>query len=151
MRPLQAWTSAAAALLVVGCAAPLVPPPAPLVLPATYTSPGGDAAVEPDWWRAFGDAVLERLVLQALQRNADVRLAGARVAEARALSQAQHGAALPNAELAGGLQRARTISPVTGLPYDATTRQVQFQAAYEIDLWGRVDALGRAADAGLAA
>jgi multidrug efflux system outer membrane protein len=151
VRPLLVWSGAAAALLVAACAAPPAPPPDPHLLPAAWTSPGGDTAVDPGWWRAFGDEVLERMVRQALQRNTDVRLAAARVAEARALSQAQHGSEWPNVELAGGLQRARTISPVTGQPYDATTRQVQFQAAYEIDLWGRVDALGRAADASLAA
>ncbi len=154
MRLLLRWSSLATALLVAGCAAPPAPPPDPPALPAlpaAWTSPGGDAAVEPGWWRAFGDDVLERLVRQALQRNGDLRLAAARVAEARALSQAQHGTDWPNVELAGGPQRARTISPVTGRPYDATARQWQFQAAYEIDLWGRVDAMDRAADASLAA
>lgn len=151
MRPLPAWSGAAAALLVTACAAGPTPSPDPLALPTAWASPGGDATVEPGWWRVFGDAVLERLVRQALQRNTDVRLAAARVAEARALSQAQHGSEWPAIEFAGGLQRARTISPLTGQPDDATTRQLQFQAAYEIDLWGRIDALGRAADASLAA
>jgi NodT family efflux transporter outer membrane factor (OMF) lipoprotein len=84
-------------------------------------------------------------------RHRDLRLAAARVAEADALARAQHGSELPAVELGTGAQRARAISPVAGRPYDATTWQAQFQASYELDLWGRIDALGRAADATFAA
>jgi multidrug efflux system outer membrane protein len=151
MRTPPTWVSAALAMLVVACTTPPSPPPEPPALPAAWSAPGGSAAVEPGWWSAFGDPALERLVRQALQHNTDLRLAAARVAESRALSQAQHGTEWPSIEFEGDAQRARAIFPVTGRPYDATTRLGQFQASYEVDLWGRVDALGRAADANLTA
>ncbi|HWH82732.1 MAG TPA: efflux transporter outer membrane subunit [Burkholderiaceae bacterium] len=140
-----------AALLLSACATPPSPRREPVAMPAAWSASGSAAVVEPGWWRAFGDPALQHVVEEALARNTDLRLAAARVAEARALSQAQHGAELPNVELGLGAQRARAISAATGRPSDATTTQAQFQAAYEVDLWGRVDALGRAADANLAA
>ena len=150
MRRILGLIAMTAVLLLSACAAPRVPRPEPVVM-ATAWSASGDAALEADWWRAFGDPVLQRLVEQAMQRNTDLRLAAARVDEARALSQVQHAAELPDVELGLGVQRARTINAVTGRPYDATSTQIQFQAAYEVDLWGRVKALGRAADLNLAA
>lgn len=144
---LSAW---AAALLLAACTAPEVSRPDPVAMPAAWSA-SGSGAVEPGWWRAFGDPVLQRLVEEALARNTDLRLAGARLAEAQSLSEAQHGADWPNVEFALGAQRSRTINPVTRRPYDASALQPQFQAAYEVDLWGRIAALDRAADAGLAA
>ena len=39
------------------------------------------------WWRAFDDPVLDRLIDMAAQRNLDLRLAQARIREARALAR----------------------------------------------------------------
>src|SRR5881409_996755 len=144
MRRILGLVAMTAVLLLSACAAPQVPRPEPVVMTAAWSA-SGDATLEADWWRAFGDPVLQRLVEQAMQRNTDLRLAAARVDEARALSQVQHATELPDVEVGLGAQRARTINAVTGRPYDATSTQTQFQAAYEVDLWGRVKALGRAA------
>ena len=149
-RFIELTAMAATALLLSACATAPASRPEPVAMPAAWSA-SGQAAVESGWWRAFGDPVLQRLVDDALARNTDLRLAAARVAEARALSQVQHGAELPNVELGVAGGRFRTINAATGKPYDATNSQVQFQAAYEVDLWGRVDALGRAADETLAA
>lgn len=109
------------------------------------------ATVQAGWWRDLGDPVLDGLVERALARNTDLRSAAARVAEARALSDVQQAAALPTLDFGVGANRSRSISAATGKPYLSTVLQPQFQAAYEVDLWGRIDALGQAADAQLQA
>ncbi|HET7688230.1 MAG TPA: RND transporter, partial [Candidatus Macondimonas sp.] len=51
---------------------------------AAGSVPASQAAigVDPHWWRAFNDATLTGLVEEALQHNADLSLAAARIAEA---------------------------------------------------------------------
>ena len=75
---------AAAALLLAACRIPVQDPPA-----STLAVPGGwrahesnqpaqvgpNAAVEREWWRAFGDPVLDALVAQALAQTAQSRAA----------------------------------------------------------------------------
>jgi NodT family efflux transporter outer membrane factor (OMF) lipoprotein len=112
-----------------------------------WEAKGGEAALERDWWRGFRDPVLTKLVEEARVRNSDLRLAAARVAEARALAAAQRGAQLPSLALGASGERARKISDVTLKPYQVTGGQIQFQAAYEVDLWGRESALTRASTA----
>jgi outer membrane protein, multidrug efflux system len=136
------------ASLLPSCA--VAPPPAKVEVsvPTAWLGTSGALPIEVNWWRGFGDPVLERLIDEALKRNLDLRQASARLAEAQALATAQQGAALPSLDLTVGGARARSISDLSGRPYLATGHQSQFQAAYEVDLWGRVLALSAAADAG---
>ncbi|RZL87206.1 MAG: efflux transporter outer membrane subunit [Variovorax sp.] len=143
----------AAALLLQACArTPASGPTLAATVPAAWqgldTAAAG-AAIRPGWWNGFGDPVLDQFVTQALAHNTDLRAAAARVAEVRALADAQQAAAWPTLDFAAGGQRSRSIGAVSGKPYLSTVGQPQFQAAYEVDLWGRVGALGRAADAQL--
>jgi NodT family efflux transporter outer membrane factor (OMF) lipoprotein len=137
----------AAALLLEACsltgrtAKPFV------AAPEQWLALSGSARVQRDWWNGFGDPVVTRLVDEALLRNLDVRQAAARVAEARALTDAQYGATLPSLDFAAAGQRSRSIHPATGRPFDATVSQPQFIAAYEVDVWGRLDSLVKAARA----
>jgi outer membrane protein, multidrug efflux system len=143
---------AGAALLVAGWLASCATVPAPvdgdLPVPTAWLGASGVLPIEANWWRGFEDPVLERLIDEALHRNLDLRQAGARLAEAQALATAQQGAAWPSLDLAAGGARSRSISDVSGRPYLATGHQSQFQAAYEVDLWGRVASLHAAADRG---
>ncbi len=141
--------------LLQGCATPPATGSAPGVVPPSMwqsaDTAGKGVAVQDGWWQAFGDPVLDALVAQALAHNTDLRMAAARVAEARALDAAQHAADGPTLDFGLGGTRSRSISAVSGKPYLSTTLQPQFQAAYEVDLWGRIGDLGRAADAQLLA
>jgi outer membrane protein, multidrug efflux system len=140
------------ALLVAGLLSSCAIAPAPVnvevPLPTAWLGASGALSVEVNWWRGFGDPVLERLIDEALKRNLDLRQASARLAEVQALATAQHGAALPSLDFTAGGARSRSISDVSGRPYLATGHQLQFQAAYEADPWGRVAALSAAADTG---
>jgi len=96
----------------------------------------GTQAVDPQWWRGFGDATLDALVDAALARNADVLAAAARVDEARALLQVAQAARAPALDAVLGAQAARA----PGAAGISTTRVVQpeLQARWELDLWGRL-------------
>ena len=146
----RALALVALALLQACSSAPPAAPTLAATVPATWRgthdAPGNvGAALEAGWWRAFGDPTLDRLVDQALARNVDLRTAAARVAEVRALADVQRSAALPTLDFGVGTSRSRSISAATGKPYLSTVGQPQFQAAYEVDLWGRLDALDQAA------
>jgi multidrug efflux system outer membrane protein len=98
-----------------------------------------------DWWRSFDDPLIEQYVETALTANRDLRVAGARLREARALREQARSLFLPNVNaslgynrftlsedspfLAGsGLQGAQTSSL-----YDAG-----FDAAWEVDVFGGI-------------
>ena len=112
---------------------------------------GGDAVLEARWWQGFGDPVLASYVERALERNTDLRTAMARVAEARAVARAEHGAELPQVDFGAGGERSRSISDVTLHPYLSTDWKSAFEASYEVDLRGRLAALSRSGDATLEA
>jgi NodT family efflux transporter outer membrane factor (OMF) lipoprotein len=79
--------TAAAAMLLAGCAAPPPDPvPAPLDVPTAWTQAGPSGPAPADlrgWWKAFGDPALDALVDEALAHNVDLAIAGARLRESR--------------------------------------------------------------------
>lgn len=110
----------------------MVPPPA-----AWRTAAAGPTAeIAPEWWRGLGDPVLDGLVAQALAANPDIAVAGARVREARAQEALARAQLLPTLDLGVGASRARSLGPL-GTPVTASGAQPVFQAAYEVDLFGR--------------
>jgi NodT family efflux transporter outer membrane factor (OMF) lipoprotein len=139
-----------AALALAGCAATVPPPPvSTLQTPAAWRTGAGPAqggAVEQQWWRAFGDPALTALVDRALERNGDLRIARARVAQYRALIGAATASQRPNVSFDTTPTRTRQLA-YNGVPYVTNVYQAEFQASYEIDVWGRLAALTDAATA----
>jgi multidrug efflux system outer membrane protein len=110
-----------------------------LDLPAGFTEPASDAtpAIPLQWWALYRDPVLDDLVRQGLERNADVRLAAARVEEAEAaLREARATVFFPLVNGNAGASRARTIQ--AGAPVTATTLSLGVSTSFEVDLWGRL-------------
>jgi NodT family efflux transporter outer membrane factor (OMF) lipoprotein len=106
-------------------------------LPSTGSSTdGGAGAIDPQWWRAFGDPVLAALVQAALARNSDVLIAVSRVDEARAQAELAEAARLPALNASLGVQAGRSLT-ATGI---STSRSFQpgLQASWEADLFGRI-------------
>jgi multidrug efflux system outer membrane protein len=70
----------------------------------------GQPALGTDWWRLYGDARLDELVASALERNADLKLAIARIEETDANLREAGAAFLPEIDLAaqGTRQRVST-------------------------------------------
>jgi NodT family efflux transporter outer membrane factor (OMF) lipoprotein len=117
--------------------------------------------VDPNWWSLFHDAQLTALERRVAAENLDVRVAGMRVAESRALLGTARAAEFPTlnanasynrqkasnvgvfsaAPTALGANGARTntaggLAGHTLAPFDVY--QYGFDASWEIDLWGGV-------------
>lgn len=107
------------------------------------------APVEADWWRGFGDPQLVALVEQARANNPDVRLAAARVEEARATEAGSRALLLPS--IGAGVDAAvrREVSPF-GTAQESLVAQPAFRASYELDLFGKNAARVDAAEANIA-
>lgn len=132
--------SAVALLALASCAGPPVktadvPPATPAA--AWRTDAGPTAPVDRDWWRGFGDPVLTDLVDRALANNVDIAIAAARVREARAQERVARAAFFPTLDASAAGFRARQVSPF-GTPDEQNAAQPQVQAAYEVDLFGRL-------------
>jgi multidrug efflux system outer membrane protein len=95
--------------------------------------------VDAAWWKAFGDPELDSLIVRAQAANHDIRIAVDRVKESRALFRDQQLDLLPRATTAAGYTRGRQQQPgVTTDRVDLKQADVGFDAAWEIDLFGRV-------------
>jgi NodT family efflux transporter outer membrane factor (OMF) lipoprotein len=102
----------------------------------------GDADYQ-TWWQALEDPQLDSLISRAGQNNLDLKLAYARIAEARAQLGIAKGERYPDLDGFGASQRQRLSEGVSGLvPPPAkrtdTFRDIGVEAIWELDLWGRV-------------
>ena len=137
-----------AALLLGGCAAvgPDYERPA-ASLPGAYPDAPADlapaAAIPAAWWKLYGDSRLDELVASALERNADMRIAVARIEEADANLREVGAAFLPQVDLGAAPARSR-ISNRTANPVPATVPLVRnnvrlaLSTAFELDFWGNL-------------
>jgi NodT family efflux transporter outer membrane factor (OMF) lipoprotein len=116
-------------------------------VPATAVTSADRSELE-QWWTAFRDPVLTSLVTHAIDGNLDLKIAGARVREARAARGIAASAALPQVDVAG--QYARTehsnaVSPfnapgLSGVfgPRTQNLFDAGFDTGWELDLFGGV-------------
>jgi outer membrane protein, multidrug efflux system len=111
-----------------------------------------ETQIPTDWWKLYRDPVLDELVASAQARNADLRLAAARVLEAEAL--AREAGALAYPEVAAGYSTARnqvserTVpAPQPGAPLERRQHQLLASTTFELDFWGRFARASEAAQA----
>jgi multidrug efflux system outer membrane protein len=132
-------------------------PPLPVAdeWPIPAATAGGHAAeagriVASDvgWRDFFVDRRLQSLIAQALESNRDFRVAVLNVARARALYRIQRAQRLPGVDAAGNFTKQKIPAALAdGQPaytsqfYEASVGV----AAFEVDLFGRVSSLSRAA------
>ena len=147
-----------AAAFIAGCAtAPDTTLP-DAQLPAQYdgaTAATAGPSIGRQWWRPFDDTQLDALVDAALERNADVRLAVARVDETEAVLGLARAAQWPGLDLGGSVVRSRASAlngqPVPATGPESTTHRLALTTSFEIDLWGRLRNATAAAQAQLLA
>jgi multidrug efflux system outer membrane protein len=111
-------------------------------LPATFAEPASQATPEiaAQWWTLYRDPLLDELIVRGLERNADVRLAVARVEEAQAaLREAQATVFFPLVQGNAGASRSRTLQFGT-----ANNFSLGLSTSFEVDLWGRLRRAERA-------
>jgi multidrug efflux system outer membrane protein len=102
------------------------------------------------WWQLFHDEDLQALIRTALTNNYDVRIAAARVEQARAILAENRAGYFPQITYQGAAGRGRNV--VAGDPsFVGGPAGNGFDAAgnvsWEIDLWGRIRRMNESARA----
>ncbi|HUC77702.1 MAG TPA: efflux transporter outer membrane subunit, partial [Vicinamibacterales bacterium] len=131
-------------------------------LPDAYRGsapPAATAADQPsigdqEWWQLFQDEQLQKLIRTALRQNFDVRIAAARVAEARAQLGITRADQFPQLDASALAERERVSASPVPFPlqeYERNVFQVAGSASWEVDFWGRFRRATEAARATLAA
>ncbi|HTS22654.1 MAG TPA: efflux transporter outer membrane subunit [Casimicrobiaceae bacterium] len=155
----RALVSCATAALLAGC-----------TMGPDYSRPGVDApqafrfapaevgeTADTEWWREFGDPVLDALIAEALANNLSVKIAVANVEQAAGVFTQTRSPLFPQVGYSVSGARERTTeagaSPETAklIPNPTTAYQALLTASWEIDLWGRIRRLSEAARANLLA
>ncbi|MGH7891515.1 MAG: TolC family protein, partial [Thermodesulfobacteriota bacterium] len=97
-------------------------------------------SIEIEWWSAFNDPVLDRLVRDALTGNYDIQIATARIMEARALRTETEFELAPIVPFDASYTRQRvgesTVFP--GVDREADLYDAGFDAVWELDFFGRI-------------
>jgi len=142
------------------------------VRPKTTVSPNwldaGDQRVQTgpsehrNWWKAFDDPVLDRLIERAYRENLSLRTAGVRVLQARAQLGIAIGEFFPQTQQGiGSVQynrtsdRSATAAVAAATPGGSATSfeywesQIGVQASWELDFWGKFRRTIQSADASL--
>ena len=127
-------------LLLAGCAVPAITPPpetSHITPPADWrvTLPTS-GTIDAHWWTGFGDPILAVLVEQARANNTDIAIMSARLAEARAQEKVARSLLMPTLSFGGPVAESRSLNAF-GAASENFASQPAFQAAYEIDIFGR--------------
>lgn len=134
----------------------------PIVTPMEWRSPaqGVGSLADLGWWQFFKDPALQELIRTTLEENKDLRLAVARVTEARALLGVTRAAQFPQVAGQASYTNERLSEktfPLNSLPKNLRIDPEQdfyhtgLDLTFEIDLWGRLRRATEAARADLLA
>ena len=154
--------SRAAALLLTGLLAACTVGPdyerPELELPTSWRSELTDGlqhgeVTDDAWWRSFDDPLLGDLVEAALQQNLDLRINLARLAASRAQRGVAAADQWPTVDANGSYtyRRESRNTPFGAFIPRTDIHAVSFDAAWELDLWGRVRRSVEAAERALEA
>lgn len=137
------------ALLLAGCAVGPNYRPPQVTMPPAYNEQLAAATNQPSaelsqWWRLFHDAQLDTLIEQATLANHDVRLAVARVREARAQAGISRSALFPSLNANGEYSRQRLsrntpsgfLARAADQPLEQNVFDAGFDLNWEVDLFG---------------
>jgi NodT family efflux transporter outer membrane factor (OMF) lipoprotein len=93
-----------------------------------------------NWWRAFNDLALNKLIDRAYKENLSLKIAGVRVIEARAQLGIAGGRFYPQTQQASGSLdhiRASLSAAQPFPPFEYSEDQVAVSANWELDFWGK--------------
>jgi NodT family efflux transporter outer membrane factor (OMF) lipoprotein len=156
-RQAAAWTAVLLALVtsLSGCTivGPKFEKPTAVVNPEWSAKDSSQltTAASPDgaWWHAFNDPTLDKLIDLATRQNLPLQLAGLRIAESRAQLALAVGSKWPQIQGVFANVGAVGVSDnvannVPDLKRNFFDFQAGFDAAWELDFWGRYHNLERA-------
>lgn len=115
-----------------------------------------DSATYRNWWTAFEDPVLNRLIERAYRENLSLRQAGVRVLQARAQLGLAVGEVFPQTQQGVGSVQYnrisdRAVTSVTSGGIAYWQSQIGLQTSWELDFWGKIRRGIESADANLLA
>lgn len=124
---------------------------APGEVPRDYRFQAVDGQPQPElatladlsWWEIFDDPALQGLIRTALAQNYDVRLAAARVAEARAAVGVSRSLWLPQVDGTALYRREKLSRTSVNPPLPSGTKATDSLAQFNIDLFWEIDLFGR--------
>lgn len=122
---------------------------------ALFTQPeegrvqSGEVEAAYPWWQEWNDPVLTELINLAETNNQDIKIATARLREARALRIIASAALYPTVDGAVAASRGNRNNIFSEKPI--TLYKAGFDARWEIDLFGRASSLEEAAEATISA
>jgi NodT family efflux transporter outer membrane factor (OMF) lipoprotein len=162
LNPRACFSAGAAAALLAACAVGPDYHRPPVELPEAWrtTNPWhaaqpNDAELKGNWWVSFGDAQLNALIERALENNQNLKLAAARLEQARAEVTIAQSAWFPQIDAGANAARIKTSAnrPESsyGVPNQSTVQNdfvLTGSVSYELDLFGRVRRSVEAARAG---
>lgn len=141
-------------MLIAGCVSACTVGPdylRPAALPGSDTAfvalnPSVDGSADPadNWWSLYQDEQLDRYLAEALAANFDMKAAEANLSAARALVYLARSGRYPQTQVEAGGKYGRdaTTDEILKLqghaPVTTWLLRDVVEAAYEIDLWGRV-------------
>nr|CBX30721.1 hypothetical protein N47_E42330 [uncultured Desulfobacterium sp.] len=106
--------------------------------PASVTD--NTSTINTNWWENFGDENLNLLIEEALKNNDDLKLAVARIEEARSRLGFAKADRYPviNANGTASRQKTSTEASFFGGAYINNYFSLSADVAYELDLWGKI-------------
>lgn len=156
MRKARALTTGSAwlaAMLLFGCAVgPNYQRPT-VDSPATFRFASGESPhsfSDRPWWEVFKDPLLQNLIHEALTNNYDLKRAVARVEQARQQVTVARAPLFPQIGYGGDVGRGKNAlvnSPSWLNGATDSSVQINLNAVWEIDFWGRIRRLTEAARA----
>lgn len=134
------------------------PPVTPPDIFRGQATPGETTSLaDTPWWEVFGDATLKGLLQEALAGNYNVRIAAARVQQARAQAGVARSEFFPQVGYTASAVQTRGLANLSGIPQPPGTSPYSTvylggaTMSWEIDLWGRIRRSTEAANAQLLA
>ncbi|WP_300759697.1 efflux transporter outer membrane subunit [Janthinobacterium sp.] len=147
-------------LLLSACAVTRVAPPPPVTAPAAFkedtpwqrgAGAAATAAIPDDWWTLFGDPQLNALEARLVVGNENLKSLAAQLASARAAVEASRSALYPTLSVSAGATRDGNPAQTTGnggsISNTANSMTLGANAAWEVDLWGRLSQASEGAQA----
>jgi multidrug efflux system outer membrane protein len=115
------------------------------------TGPNAGSFADQGWWQVYQDPHLQQLIREALANNLDVRIAAARIDQARAAFGAARLQQLPRISANALAERQRTsqFELFPGAPPNSNVFLLEGSLSYELDFWGKYRRASEAARAQL--